>query len=98
MDEESVAQWLRRIRDTPRALTEAATRDLTDVAAFLLDVLPARAEQLYRAAIGLTDGLPASPSLLVTLRAYAEKGLTGCGLPDGGWQHAATPHPRRVNR
>jgi tetratricopeptide (TPR) repeat protein len=75
MDEESLVQWLRRIRDTPRAYTEAAARDLTDTAELLLDVLPTRAEHLYRAAISLTEALSASPSLLATaLRAYAEKG------------------------
>ena len=75
LDDDAVAQWLRRIRETPRAHTEAAVRDLTDTAEFLLDAMPARAEQLYRAAIGLSEALVASPPLLVTaLRAYAEKG------------------------
>ena len=76
MDETALSQWLRHIRETPRAHTEEATRDLTDTAELLLDILPGRAERLYCAAIGLTETLPPnSPALLVTaLRAYAEKG------------------------
>lgn len=75
MSDESLAEWLRRVQDTTRAHTETAIRDLTDIAELLLDVLPMRAERLYRAAITLADALPASPPLLVAaLRAYAEKG------------------------
>lgn len=75
LNDDTLIQWLGRLRDTPSVHSETAVRDLTDVAELLLDVMPKRAEELYRAAINLTEALPASPPLLVTaLRAYAEKG------------------------
>lgn len=67
--------WLARIRSTAGAATEEATRELVDAAFPLLDRQPARAEQLYAAAIALTERLMASPPPLVAaLRGYAEKG------------------------
>jgi tetratricopeptide (TPR) repeat protein len=75
LEDDAVAEWLARIYETRRAHTEAATRDLTDVAEALLDVLPARASALYGAAVRLTELLPSSPTLLVAaLRGYAQKG------------------------
>ena len=67
--------WLARIRTAAGAATEEATRELVDAAFPLLDRQPARAEQLYAAAIALTARLVASPPPLVAaLRGYAEKG------------------------
>jgi len=67
--------WLARIRTTAGAATESATRELMDAAFLLLDRQPARAEQLYALAGGLTERLATSPPLLVVaLRGYAEKG------------------------
>jgi tetratricopeptide (TPR) repeat protein len=67
--------WITRIRTTGSAATEAATRELVDAAFPLLDRQPARAEELYAAAVALTERLAASPPLLVAaLRGYAEKG------------------------
>lgn len=67
--------WLASIRTTAGAATEASTRELLDAAAPLINRLPARAEQLYAAAIALTERLAGSPQpLAVALRGYAEKG------------------------
>ena len=68
-------RWLALIQKTTGAATEAAARDLVDAAFPLLDRQPARAEQLYAAAIALTERLTASPAPLVAaLRGYAAKG------------------------
>lgn len=67
--------WLARIRATASAATEAATRELVDAAFPLINRQPARAEQLYAAAIAITERLAESPPPLVAaLRGYGEKG------------------------
>lgn len=67
--------WLSRIRTTSGAATETSTRELVDAASPLINRQPARAEQLYAAAIALTELLSGSPPPLVAaLRGYAEKG------------------------
>jgi tetratricopeptide (TPR) repeat protein len=81
--------WLMRIRTTAGAATEAATRELLDAAFSLLDSQPARAEQLYAAAIALTERLATSPPLLVVaLRGYAEKGRANALRMLGRYQEA----------
>ncbi|HSY49055.1 MAG TPA: hypothetical protein VLC46_09600 [Thermoanaerobaculia bacterium] len=68
-------RWLAQIRTTAGVATEAATRELVDAAFLLINRQPARAEQLYAAAIALTERLTGSPALLVAaLRGYGEKG------------------------
>jgi tetratricopeptide (TPR) repeat protein len=67
--------WLAGIRTTAGAATEASTRELVDAASPLINRQPARAEQLYAAAIALTERLAGSPPPLVAaLRGCAEKG------------------------
>lgn len=67
--------WLAGIRTTADAATETSTRELVDAASPLINRQPARAEQLYAAAIALTERLAGSPRPLVAaLRGYAEKG------------------------
>ncbi len=67
--------WLVSIRTTAGAATEASTRELLDAASPLINRQPARAEQLYAAAIALTERLAGSPPpLIAALRGYAEKG------------------------
>lgn len=67
--------WLATIRTTAGAATEAAVRELVDAAFPLINRQPARAEQLFAAAIALTERLARSPQPLVAaLRGYAEKG------------------------
>ena|GEM_PF-571476 len=81
--------WLAHIRTTAGAATESATRELVDAAFPLLDRQPARAEQLYAVAIGLTERLATSPPLLVlALRGYAEKGLANALRMLGRYQEA----------
>jgi tetratricopeptide (TPR) repeat protein len=81
--------WLARIRTTSGAETEAATRELLDAAFPLLDRGPARAEQLYTAAVGLTERLAASPpQLVLALRGYAEKGRANALRMLGQYQEA----------
>ncbi|HEV7484633.1 MAG TPA: hypothetical protein VGQ65_03040 [Thermoanaerobaculia bacterium] len=81
--------WLARIRTTADAATEAATRELLDAALPLLDRQPARAEQLYAAAIALTERLAISPQLLVlALRGYGEKGRANALRMLGRYQEA----------
>jgi tetratricopeptide (TPR) repeat protein len=71
------------------AATEAATRELIDAAFLLLDRQPARAEQLYVAAIALTERLATSPPLLVVaLRGYGEKGRANALRMLGRYQEA----------
>jgi tetratricopeptide (TPR) repeat protein len=67
--------WLARIRTTAGATSEAAILELVDAALPLINRQPARAERLYAAIVGLTEGLVGSPPPLVAaLRGYAEKG------------------------
>jgi tetratricopeptide (TPR) repeat protein len=81
--------WFTRIRTTAGAATESATRELVDAAFPLLDRQPARAEQLYAAAVGLTERLATSPPLLVVaLRGYAEKGRANALRMLGRYQEA----------
>jgi tetratricopeptide (TPR) repeat protein len=87
--EADLEAWLARLRTTPGAATETATRDLVDAAFSLLDRQPARAEQLYTAAVGLTERLATSPPLLVVaLRGYAEKGRANALRMLGRYQEA----------
>jgi tetratricopeptide (TPR) repeat protein len=87
--EADLEAWLARLRTTPGAATETATRDLVDAAFSLLDRQPARAEQLYTAAVGLTKRLATSPPLLVVaLRGYAEKGRANALRMLGRYQEA----------
>jgi tetratricopeptide (TPR) repeat protein len=81
--------WLARVRTNAGAATEAATRDLVDAAFPLLDRQPARAEQLYAAAVGLTERLAtSSPLLVLALRGYAEKGRANALRMLGRYQEA----------
>jgi tetratricopeptide (TPR) repeat protein len=81
--------WLARVRTNAGTATEAATRDLVDAAFPLLDRQPVRAEQLYAAAVGLTERLATSPVLLVlALRGYAEKGRANALRMLGRYQEA----------
>lgn len=81
--------WLAGIRKTAAAVTETFLRELIDAASPLINRQPARAEQLYAAAIALTERLAESPPpLIAALRGYAEKGRANA-LRMLGRYHAA---------